>query len=174
MPWDGILGWNAIRLLDLELSRCNHEVVVRAPVARAGVTINLFWLGQPLVNVGAGVANLDTGAMSSALNATADEWRETLPERLPRRRNRVWTAAGLHTRTVELVERLAVRVAGHEARFENIMTHPHVHALVGIRPVMVLGCDLAERARMRIDFGNGRFDLYPEDPPADETSGETR
>jgi hypothetical protein len=163
---DGILGWNAISQLDVEIDYAQPRVVVRRPVRRATAIRNLFWLGQPLIR-GSGpdgadfVFFLDTGARSSW--ASPELLRKT-QARVESERTRKVSGAGRRdeatkVRTIAPVE---ARVGDCSVRLNEVRENR--------LPMLVLvdgfaGVDLAGRGWMRLDPTNGVFECRPQ-PPA--------
>jgi clan AA aspartic protease (TIGR02281 family) len=164
---DGVLGWNAIRKLDLEVDFRVPEVTIREPRPRAA-TRNLFWLGVPIVraHLADGIpilADLDTGGATSNL---LPSFFKTLPESYWRGATgetregsiRVWGAGGSERVRTRTVDNLSVVLDRHVLEFRRLRSHGRSLAAIFV-PVLQLGNDFALRGRMRIDFANGALEL---------------
>jgi hypothetical protein len=164
---DGVLGWSAIRNLDLEIDFRVPEITIREPRPREA-TRNLFWLGVPLVraHLATGIpvlADLDTGASVSnllpSLFATLPEryWKD-ITGKTRDGSTRVWGAGGSERVRTQTVERLSVVVDRHRLDFRRLESRGRSLAAIFV-PVLQLGNDIALKGTLRIDIANGAFEL---------------
>jgi hypothetical protein len=70
MKFDGIIGWDIIKNIDVEIDYKNKIMIIREPIERDNEHKNLFWLNDPVVKLKSiGGANLlfflDLGAQES-------------------------------------------------------------------------------------------------------------
>jgi len=167
---DGVIGWNAIRHLDLEIDEGARSVTIRRPVPRVVEEWNLFWLGAPIVRAhfpdGIPVlAGLDTGASASSLfpeffTVLPEPYRHSISGKSREGSTRVWGAGGSERVATKTVKTLTVVVDRHVLAFRNIEAHGHTLVAVFV-PVLELGNDIALKGRIRIDFANGALELGP-------------
>jgi hypothetical protein len=159
---DGILGWPFIRHLDLTLDHGTGVAVIRRPLREDRGPRNLLWLGYPLV-VGHGpdgqelLFGLDTGAAATSLAPAFLEATGVTANRT--RSRRVGGAGGFERQTVEVLDVAEVMVAGRLIRFGGVDVRPTTVAPV-VRLHGILGSDLGDAAAIRLDWLNGRFDLF--------------
>ncbi|HEV2643189.1 MAG TPA: retropepsin-like aspartic protease, partial [Candidatus Elarobacter sp.] len=168
---DGIIGWDVIRRLDIEIDYAHSLVTLRRPVALTGANAplrNLFWFGIPIVELFTpqGIAVhllLDTGADETYATPpmlTKVEERPRIGER--REINgfgKSTTARGVVLPGVRLL------VGGSALRLERTFLYsadyPTLFTLDG-----TLAGDIGRTGRVRIDMTNGRFDVLPANAPA--------
>jgi hypothetical protein len=164
---DGVLGWNAIQRLDLDVDFRVPEVTIRAPRSRAGER-NLFWLGKPLVRARLAdgipiLAGLDTGASASSVlplffEVLPREYVEKTTGKTSEGTERVWGAGGDERMPSRTVEKLSVVLDRHLLEFRNLESGRTTLSPIFI-PVLQFGNDIALKGRMRIDFANGVLEL---------------
>jgi hypothetical protein len=164
---DGILGWNALSQLEIEIDYAQPRVVLRRPARRAVADRNLFSVGlSPAVRGSRAdgarfLFTLDTGAR--------DSW--ALPELLRKTRaavesegtRRVGGAGGSEEGKVRKIAPLEVRVSECSVELSEAHEDP------GTSPLLVdgyVGVDLAHRGWMRIDDTNGVFECRRQPPEA--------
>jgi hypothetical protein len=163
---DGILGWNALSQLDLEIDYSQPRVVLRRPVHNGTASRNLFWLGEPLVRGrgpdGVGfVFSLDTGGRRSF--AMPEFLRKTKARVEGERTQRVGGAGGSERLPVRRIAPVEARVSDCAVRLSEVREEWRPERLVLLDGFV--GVDLAGRGWMRIDATNGRFECRPR-PPA--------
>lgn len=166
---DGVVGWNAIQRMDVEIDFRVPAATIREPSPRA-VERNLFWLGKPLVRarLADGVpvlAQLDTGAKETRLlppffEAFPQDYRDEAVGSAREGSRRVWGAGGSERLPTRTVERLSVVLDGHLLEFRNLESFGFVLVPV-FRPVLQFGNDIALKGTMRIDFANGALEIGP-------------
>jgi hypothetical protein len=162
---DGILGWNALSQLDLEVDLAQPRVVLRRPAHDGTASRNLFWLGEPLVR-GTGpdgvglVFSLDTGgrrsfAMPGLLQKTGARVEGVGTQR-------VGGAGGNQRLRVRKIAPLAARVSGCSVRLREVREEWRPERFVSLDGFV--GIDLAHRGWIRMDATNGRFECQPRPP----------
>jgi len=160
---DGLIGWNALRhvALDLDLAAGCCRLSPSRPIA--GSRRNLFWLGYPcaLAAMADGrplVFGLDTGAAATSLRQPLLEKLGT--RSLPRRRTKIAGAGGIESREVLFVPRLTVRLGGQSLVWRDLAVWPvSGYAMTPLDGV--LGADVLTVARMELDPAAGRLILHP-------------
>jgi predicted aspartyl protease len=160
---DGIIGWDVIRQFDIVMDFQSGHVTFRRP-GRLGTTgtalQNLAWVGKPLVQVRAkrGVTlrfTLDTGAQASFLNASILEkvGVGTRPSDAS-----VFGIAKTGGRANRVVPGLTLDVAGRLLRLESVIVYgPDSSGLINCDGI--LGSDIAQFGKIRIDATNGMFSV---------------
>jgi hypothetical protein len=166
---DGVVGWNAIRHLDVEVDFRVPEVTIREPRPRS-VERNLFWLCTPIVRAALAdglpiLAKVDTGASESSLLGPFFEsfpqgYREEAAGRAREGSTRIWGAGGSERMRTTTVERLSVVLADRLLEFRNLRSGGTARNPI-FRPVVQFGNDIALKGTMRIDFANGALELGP-------------
>ncbi len=160
---DGLIGWNALRHLavDLDLATGCCRLGPSRPIT--GSRRNLFWLGYPCTKAAMAdgrplVFGLDTGAAATSLR---QPFLEKLGARsLPRRRTKIAGAGGIESREVQFVPRLTVSLGGQTLVWRDLAIWPiSGYALTPLDGV--LGADVLAVARLELDPGAGRLILHP-------------
>jgi hypothetical protein len=156
---DGILGWNALAQLDVEIDYAKPRVVLRRPVRDKTVSRNLFWLGEPLVR-GIGpdgigfVLSLDTGSRHSF----------GMPELLRKTKARVegvrvecvGGAGGSDRMKVRKIAPVEARISDCAVRLSEVREEWRSERLVSLDGFV--GIDLMDHGWIRLDATNGRFE----------------
>ncbi|HEX5138541.1 MAG TPA: retropepsin-like aspartic protease [Planctomycetota bacterium] len=166
---DGVLGWNAIRSLDIEIDYRVPEVTIREPRPRSTAR-NLLWLGAPVVRArledGMPVlADLDTGASASNafpcfFDVLPEGYWQTLTGNVHDGSAHMWGAGGSERVRTRTVDRLTIVVDRHRLQFRRLPAHGHALTAIFV-PVVRLGNDIALKGTMRIDFKNSALELGP-------------
>lgn len=164
---DGIIGFDLIRKLDLELDYADGSVTIRRPVSRAagmGGARNLFWFGVPIVQLTARNGRavhflLDTGADESY--ATPELLTRTGVRARSAERRDVSGFGGSKRQRGLIVPRITLFLGGRPLVLERLFLfnaqYPTIFSLDG-----TLGSDVGRSGRVRIDMTNGRFWLLPD------------
>jgi hypothetical protein len=160
---DGILGWDAISRLDLEIDLPAQRVVLRRPAQEGPARRNLFWLGEPLVR-GDGpddselLLSLDTGGRSSF--AMPGLLQKTRVQVEGERKQRVGGAGGSASMSVRTIAPpLVARVSDCSVQLDEVRAEWRPERAVFLDGY--LGIDLAQGGWIRIDATNGRFECRP-------------
>jgi hypothetical protein len=161
---DGIIGFDAIRRMDLELDYAEARATIRRPApadSAAERTRNLFWLGYPVVRLTAA----DGTPLNFALDTGADESYAAIPLL---RKTGVKTVLG-ERQSVRgfgkalkvqgrVIPRLRLRLRDTPIRLERVFVYvtqyPTIFALDG-----TLGGDAGKGGVVRIDMTRGVFSV---------------
>jgi hypothetical protein len=158
----GILGWPAIRNLDLTLDYPRGRLIIREPAPRDVTERNLFWLGYPAVAAYAEsgrplLLGLDTGASASWLSAGYLHAAGVRPEAA--RDRRIGGAGGFETIAVGTLGSATVWIDPWRIGFRDIDVHDEVGVTSSLDLDGVLGSDILRGRAVRIDFYNGRLEI---------------
>jgi predicted aspartyl protease len=171
---EGILGWNAIEQMRLELDfEAGQAVITRPTESSARREREIVWSGEegPLVRLRAEDGTdlwffLDTGANRTDLYS--DIARKLDLETTAQRHAIRGGAGGMRKTSEAQVEGFALLLDGHSYRFKQIGLQPRERELGphGLpedwaRIDGVLGMDILTRGRVVIDAAGGCFDVVP-------------
>ncbi len=168
----GIVGWKAIRHLDLDVDLAGGELWLRPTEPRSEPTRNLAWIGYPVVRVWSKAGTrlnfgLDTGALQSSLTDTGLNRLGVTTSRTTRRR--IVSAGGSEIITGRILSGVTLFTSGYELSFRQLTARPDTGAAAFIQLDGILGSDLLRASRVRLDAGNGRLDIisrHPEGKPS--------
>lgn len=161
---DGIIGWDIIRQFDVVLDYRTGTITLRKPepLGIIGTEFqNLAWVGKPLVQVrtnpgGTFQFALDTGAQVTLLNGSILDKLEMVTTKYG---GRVFGIAKTGGQTKRIVPKLTLGVGGKLVRLESVLVYgPAYSSLINCDGI--LGSDLAQFGKIRIDATNGLFSLY--------------
>ncbi len=158
---DGIIGWNAIQHMDITVDYANKRAVFRQPIRDAGLQRNFFWIGYPAVTVQAGNGRklrfgLDTGASSSSIRENI--FKKITAAGVKSENIRTGSAGGWDDSKAKVIPSLDLLLSGYRLKMQEIATRPSDLATF-IKLDGILGSDIAQGGRIRIDALNGRFTL---------------
>ena len=163
---DGIIGWNAIKQMDLTLDYRNKKVRMERPVPVENRKRNFFWLGYPVVKAATVSGRslffgLDTGANKSSASDSVLSKVDTAG--MTMKKVRIGGAGGkIETRMMRKIPKMPVVIGGNLLTFKGVHCDNSEHGSFFILDG-ILGSDAAKNGVMRLDFTNGRFDLlFPE------------
>jgi hypothetical protein len=161
---DGIIGWDIIRQFDVVLDYRTGTITLRKP-ERLGIIgtdfQNLAWVGKPLVQVrtrpgGTFQFTLDTGAQVTLLNGSILDKLEMVTTTYG---GRVFGIAKTGGQTRRIAPKLTLGVGGKLVRLKGVPVYgPAYSGLINCDGI--LGSDLAQFGKIRIDATNGLFSLY--------------
>lgn len=161
---DGIIGYDLIHRMDVEIDYRESRVRLRDPGAhrnRNPESRNLFWLGVPVVRLlyedGTPLYfGLDTGAEKTFGTQTLFEKLELRPNtRQPRK---VGGLAGMASLQAPIVHELRVSASDHPLFLRDLVIYAPVYrTLVSLDGV--LGADVTRAGIVRLDATNGIFAL---------------
>jgi hypothetical protein len=161
---DGIIGWDIIRQFDLVLDYRTAMITLRKPehLGIIGTEFqNLTWVGKPLVQVrtkpgGTFQFSLDTGAQVTLLNGSILDKLEMVTTTYG---GRVFGIAKTGGQTKRIVPNLTLGVGGKLVRLESVLVYgPAYSGLINCDGI--LGSDVSQFGKIRIDATNGLFSLY--------------
>jgi len=161
---DGIIGWDIIRQFDVVLDYHTGTIIFRKPehLGVIGTEFqNLTWVGKPLVQVrtkpgGTFEFSLDTGAQATLLNGSTLDKLETATTTYG---GRVFGIAKTGGQTKRIVPKLTLSVGGKLVRLESVLVYGPAYSDL-INCDGILGSDVAQFGKIRIDATNGVFSLY--------------
>jgi predicted aspartyl protease len=160
---DGIIGWDIIRQFNVLMDYENKRITFGKPenLGTMGTTKqNLTWVGKPLIAVRTKLGGtlhftIDTGAQSSFLNASI---LKRVGARTSVSGARVFGIAMTGQQTNRVVPSLTLDVAGKSLRLPNVIVYgPAYSSLINCDGV--LGSDIAQFGKIRIDATNGLFSV---------------
>ena len=157
---DGIIGFDIIRQLDLELDYGDGVLRLRNPAAsRSDGNRNLFWVGLPVIRLTSddGVAlhfGLDTGAQLTFVTETLLDKLQLSPARTESRR--VGGLGGEVSLRAPVMPDLRVMVRGFPILFKGAFVRAPVYQVLASLDG-VLGGDEWNSGIVRIDMTNGVF-----------------
>jgi len=161
LPVDGIIGWDTIRHLDVLMDYERGTITMQKPEnlgTRGTESQNLVWVGKPLVQVrtrnGAILHfTLDTGAQSSFLNASILEKADAMTSITAAH---VYGLARTGREAGRVIPSLTVTIGGKSVRLQRVIVYgPSYSGIVNCDGI--LGSDIAQFGRIRIDATNGIF-----------------
>ena len=161
---DGIIGWDIIRQFDMVLDYRGGTITFKKPehLGIIGTEFqNLTWVGKPLVQVrtkpgGTFEFTLDTGAQVTLLNGSILDKLEIVATTYG---GRVFGIAKTGGQTKRIVPNLTLNVGGNSVHLESILVYgPSYSGLINCDGI--LGSDVAQFGKIRIDATNGLFSLY--------------
>jgi hypothetical protein len=160
---DGIIGYDIIHRLDVEIDYDELQVRLRDPAVRRGdhAARNLFWLGVPVVRLLAG----DGTPLHFGLDTGADETfgTETLLDKLELQADRrdarsVGGLAGVASLQAPVVHLLRLTVRDRPLFLRELVIYAPVYrTLVSLDGV--LGSDASRAGIVRLDATNGVFSV---------------
>ena len=157
---DGIIGFDIIRQLDLELDYGDGVLRLRNPAAsRSDGNRHLFWVGLPVIRLTSddGVAlhfGLDTGAQLTFVTETLLDKLQLSPARTESRR--VGGLGGEVSLRAPVMPDLRVMVRGFPILFKGAFVRAPVYQVLASLDG-VLGGDVWNSGIVRIDMTNGVF-----------------
>ncbi|MFN2635591.1 MAG: aspartyl protease family protein [Gemmatimonadaceae bacterium] len=159
---DGIVGFDIIRQLDLEVDYDENTLRLRNPLtSRPMFDRNMFWVGLPVVrlNSGDGIPlhfGLDTGAQQTFVTETLLDRLELTPGRVENRR--VGGLGGEVSLRAPILPDLRVFVRGYPILFRDAVVRAPVYQVLAALDG-VLGGDVWNSGVVRIDMTNGIFSI---------------
>jgi hypothetical protein len=164
---DGIIGFDIIRQLDLEVDYGEGRLRVRNPAtSRHDSDRNMFWVGLPVVRI---VSNdglplhfgLDTGAQLTFVTETLLDKLQIEVARVESRR--VGGLGGEVSLRAPVLPDLLVRVKGFPVIFKGAVVRAPVYQVLASLDG-VLGGDVWNSGIVRIDMTNGIFSIRRRQP----------
>ncbi|MFL5502327.1 MAG: retroviral-like aspartic protease family protein [Gemmatimonadaceae bacterium] len=164
---DGIIGFDIIRELDMELDYGDGILRIRNPAtSHPDGNRNLFWVGLPVILI---VSNdgtplhfgLDTGAQLTFVTETLLEKLQIEPARTENRR--VGGLGGEISLRAPVLPDLKVRVRGYPILFKGAFVRAPVYQVLASLDG-VLGGDVWNSGIVRIDMTNGVFAIRKSRP----------
>lgn len=157
---DGIIGFDIIRLLDIDVDYARQRLTLRDPAhSRPTHDRNMYWVGLPVVRMASsgGVPlhfALDTGAQLTFVTETLLEKLGIRASRIESRR--VGGLGGEISMRAPVLADLRVRLRGHPIVFRGAVVRAPVYQVLAALDG-VLGADVWSTGLVRIDVTNGIF-----------------
>jgi predicted aspartyl protease len=164
---DGIIGFDIIRQVDLELDYGDGILTLRDPgVSRPDANRNLFWIGLPVIRIMSsdGIPlhfGLDTGAQLTFVTESLLEKLQIEPARTENRR--VGGLGGEVSLRAPVLPDLRVLVRGYPILFRGAFVRAPVYQVLASLDG-VLGGDVWNSGIVRIDVTNGVFAIRKSRP----------
>jgi predicted aspartyl protease len=159
---DGIIGFDIIRQLDLEVDYGEGTLRIRNPLtSRRLANRNMFWVGLPVVRMTStdGVPlhfGLDTGAQLTFVTETLLDKLDIAPARIESRR--VGGLGGEISLRAPVLPDLRVLVRGFPILFKGALVRAPVYQVLALLDGVV-GGDIWFSGIIRIDMTNGIFSV---------------
>ena len=157
---DGIIGFDIIRQLDIEVDYALATMTLRDPAnSRPARDRNMFWVGLPVVELTSlgGIPlhfALDTGAQLTFVTETLLDKLQVQPARIENRR--VGGLGGEISMRTPVISDLRVRLRGFPILFRSAVVRAPVYQVLAALDG-VLGGDIWSTGAVRIDVTNGVF-----------------
>lgn len=157
---DGIIGFDIIRDMDLELNYGDGVLRLRNPaISRPDANRNLFWVGLPVIRLASMDGTplhfgLDTGAQLTFVTETLLDKLQLSPARVESRR--VGGLGGEVSMRAPVMPDLRVAVRGFQILFRGAFVRAPVYQVLASLDG-VLGGDIWNSGIVRIDMTNGVF-----------------
>jgi hypothetical protein len=157
---DGIIGFDIIRHLDIEVDYALATMTLRNPAnSRPARDRNMFWVGLPVVELTSlgGLPlhfALDTGAQLTFVTETLLDKLQVQPSRIENRR--VGGLGGEISMRTPVLSDLRVRLRGFPILFRSAVVRAPVYQVLAALDG-VLGGDIWSTGAVRIDVTNGVF-----------------
>jgi predicted aspartyl protease len=159
---DGIIGFDIIRQLDLEVNYGESTLRLRNPAnSRPDADRNMFWVGLPVIRLSSedGVVlhfGLDTGAQVTFVTETLLDKLQLEAARIENRR--VGGLGGEISLRAPVLPDLRVLVRGFPILFKGAVVRAPVYQVLASLDG-VLGADVWNSGIVRIDMTNGIFEI---------------
>ena len=157
MSFEGIIGWDIIKNLDVEIDFVKEKMIVRKPIKRNITERNMFWLNNPIVKLKSTsgidlLFFLDLGAEESSF---FDFMLMKLnPDNLKEDSRTYYGIGGSLKRDVKVIPRIRLILSDFALDYQNLYlgfdNEGHFIKLDG-----VLGNDIGKKGKLRIDALNG-------------------
>ncbi|MCO6490197.1 MAG: retropepsin-like domain-containing protein [Phaeodactylibacter sp.] len=159
---DGIVGWNALMRMRLELhyGKGYYRILDESYDAPR----NFFWMGYPIVELqsetGVPLAfGLDSGSANTSLSAPI--FGKLKPKKVYRDTIKVGGAAGFEQYETRIAPKTALQVGKYLFELKDVREEREEHAFF-FKLDGTIGSDLARGGVMVVDFPGGRFGVLPE------------
>jgi hypothetical protein len=164
---DGIIGFDIIRQLDLEVDYGDATLKVRNPTtSRRETDRNMFWVGLPIVQLTSGDGiplhfGLDTGAQQTFVTETMLDKLQVQAARVESRR--VGGLGGEVSLRAPVLPDVRLFVRGFPILFRSAVVRAPVYQVLASLDG-VLGGDVWNSGVVRIDMTNGIFSVRRPQP----------
>lgn len=150
---DGIIGWNAIQNMDIEIDFKSKSTKISKPEKRNNQISNLFWLRYPVVKMktpnGADINfGIDTGANGTSIR---DNIFKKIDTEFTRGNEKIFGAGGSEYFEVKEIKDFTLLLNNYSIYFKSIKTNPGKFA-VFLTLDGLLGSDIFKNCKIRIDY----------------------
>lgn len=161
MKINGIIGWNAIQNMDIEIDYNNKVFTIRKPIKMDKQNPNFFWIGYPIVTLTNQEGTkfnfgLDTGANKTSI--TDNILKKISVNNVHIKKKTIGSVGGLEKIESKIIPELTLVLNGYGLHFNDIGTQPGRSA-VFIKLDGILGSDVFKNGRVKIDCLNGMFEI---------------
>ena len=158
---DGLIGWDIIKNLDIEIDYYNEKMIIRRPVEKNVKDKNLFWLNRPIVNIKGhnGVDlffTIDLGAQYSSfydfllVKVKTDEIQNNQEE--------TWGIGGKVNADVKIIPKISFVLDNYELKYTDLKSSIEANDEF-LKLDGVLGNDFPMNNILKIDASNGIIEL---------------
>lgn len=162
--FDGLIGWNLIKKMDITMDYKNEKMYIRKPVKQTNPPNNMFWLSDPVVKAKTPSGldlNIffDSGAMDSHVyNLFLKKYKDLETDETTNKYSGIGGTRKIDATKISSVD---LFMSGHKINCKNIKTGMeygdgflHLDA--------ALGSDFIKNGQIHIDATNGIFELCTE------------
>ncbi len=162
LSFDGIVGWNAIKNMDVEIDAKNEIMIIRKPVKKDNNDRNLFWLSHPIVKLrsltGADINFLyDTGAQESSFTDLLI--MKLKPEDIENDSKTRYGIGGKLSQDIRVIPNISFFDKENKITFIDMESGIDKNVFFSLDGR--LGNDISKQAKFRIDALNGLFEITP-------------
>ncbi|MCD4665868.1 MAG: hypothetical protein K8R68_11415, partial [Bacteroidales bacterium] len=158
---DGIIGWNAVQNMDLEIDYRNKVSVIKKPERIESHKRNFFWLGYPIVKLINKESiellfGLDTGAKNTSIRNNI--FKKISNNNVTVKNTTLGSAGGFEEIETKEISDFTLILNNYTVYFQNIKTHP-VDGTTFVKLDGFLGSDIFKNGKIKIDYLNGIFEF---------------
>ena len=165
---DGIIGWNAIQKMDIEIDYRNGATTIRKPVDSDSSNRNFFWIDYPIVSLWDRQGQrlhfgLDTGARKSSL--TENILKKITFDDVHTKSVHVGSAGGFEKTESKIIPDISLILNDYSLNFHNIETHSQMKKMSSfVQLDGILGSDVFHNGTVRMNCIAGTLDVsFPQD-----------
>ena len=161
--FDGIIGWNTIKNMDVEIDAENEIMIIRKPVKKENTERNLFWLSHPIIKFRSltGVDMhffYDSGAQES--NFYDLLLMKLKPDDIEKDTKTIYGIGGKLKQDISIIPDISFFDKQNRLNFIN-MKSGHGDSDMFFKLDGQLGNDISKQSKFRIDALNGLFEVTP-------------
>jgi len=161
MKINGIIGWNAMQNMNIEIDYNNRITTIRKPIKMDKQNPNFFWLGYPIVTLmnqeGTKLNfGLDTGARKTSI--TDNILKKINVNNVRIKKKTIGSAGGIEKIESKIIPELTLILNGYSFHFNDIGTRLGRSA-VFVKLDGILGSDVFRNGRVKIDYLNGMLEI---------------
>ncbi|MEN6510399.1 MAG: retropepsin-like aspartic protease [Chloroherpetonaceae bacterium] len=157
---DGIIGWNAIKNMDVTLDYKNDNLILRKPQKKQHNDQNIFWLEEPIIKLKSkeGINLLffvDTGAKYSSFYDLLLQ-KISIPK-IEEKQQRMWGVGGSKKEKVKVIPEVSFILNNYELQFKNFKSDGQNNNFILLDGA--IGSDIGQKGKIHIDALNGYFGI---------------